>query len=250
MEEIAKGSQKDLVLLHAITKVLGSHKEIRALVETLSGSIAGIKEGRPGRTGLPGPRVDEAALEERLATRIIDILIRKLPNEEKIYRRLAKLIPQVQDGRPGRDAVIDQNALFEGIVKKLKPEHINGLEQSLNALFHQERQRMGYIHGGGDTVEAGSGITITSTASGRKTIAASASANIATEKLTPTTSGANITLNLALLAHTFSTVLGVYKNGQLLDPAATDFGWSRSSNTITVLNAANTDTFLVQYTYA
>lgn len=73
--------------------------------------------------------------------------------------------------------------------------------------------------------------------------------NTATEKLNPTTSGNNITLDLTGLAHVFTAIQGVWKNGSLLDSADATFGWSRSTNTITVLNASNTDVFYVQYNY-
>lgn len=73
--------------------------------------------------------------------------------------------------------------------------------------------------------------------------------NMATEKLTPTTSGANITLDLTGLAHVFTAIQGVYKNGILIDASDATFGWSRSTNTITVLNGSNTDIFYVQYNY-
>lgn len=71
-------------------------------------------------------------------------------------------------------------------------------------------------------------------------------ANIATEPLTPTTSGSNITLDLTGLSHTFIAIEVVFRNGQALTPTTE---WTRSSNIITVTGATNSDLFQVQYTY-
>lgn len=70
--------------------------------------------------------------------------------------------------------------------------------------------------------------------------------NIATETLTATASGANITLDLTALAHTFVAIEVIFRNGPATTPV-TD--WSRSSNTVTVFNADPSEIFQVQYTY-
>jgi len=69
------------------------------------------------------------------------------------------------------------------------------------------------------------------------------------DAVTPVTSGSNVTLDLTTLSHTFVSVLGIYKNGQLLNPADATFGWSVTGSSATVLNAANTDIFDVEYSY-
>lgn len=71
-------------------------------------------------------------------------------------------------------------------------------------------------------------------------------ANVASEVLTPTASGSNITLDLTGLAHTFIAVEIVFKNGQALQPTVQ---WSLSASTVTVLNSDVTDIFEVQYTF-
>lgn len=68
--------------------------------------------------------------------------------------------------------------------------------------------------------------------------------------VTPVTSGSSITLDLTTLAHTFVAILGIYKNGQLLNPSDATFGWTITGNSATVLNAANTDEFDVEYSHA
>lgn len=76
------------------------------------------------------------------------------------------------------------------------------------------------------------------------TSSAAAGQNIATETLTATTSGANITLDLTTLSHTFVAIEVVFRNGQALTPTA---DWSRSSNTITVTGATSSDVYQIQY---
>lgn len=71
-------------------------------------------------------------------------------------------------------------------------------------------------------------------------------ASVATEVLTAVQSGADITLDLTALAHTFVAIEVVFRNGQGVTPVT---GWSRTANTITVFNADPTEIFMVQYTY-
>lgn len=76
--------------------------------------------------------------------------------------------------------------------------------------------------------------------------AAGGGSNIATEVVTAVQSGGNITLDLTTLAHTFVAIEVVFRNGQGITPVTS---WSRSGNTITVLNADASEVFMVQYTY-
>lgn len=70
--------------------------------------------------------------------------------------------------------------------------------------------------------------------------------NIATELVTPTQSGSDITLDLTTLSHTFVAIEVVFRNGQNITPGSS---WSRSGNVITVFNADASEIFQVQYTY-
>lgn len=181
------------------------------------------------------------------------------------------------DGNPGKDGVNGENGkdgspdtpeeVRDKLVSlkgknRLPASAIKGLEELRTEV--DTMNQMGVVAGGGPTyvwmddavrisdhireINFGSGISA-SYNSGRITLTATGS-SVATEKLTPTTSGDNITLDLTGLANTFSTIQWVAKNGQILDSADATFGWSRVANTITVLTAANTDIFLVHYTYA
>lgn len=89
-------------------------------------------------------------------------------------------------------------------------------------------------------VDSGNGIAgITASGGGGGT-------NIATERVTPVTSGSNVTLDLTTLSHVFVAIEVVFRNGPATTPTQ---DWTRSGNTITVFNADNTEIFQVQYTY-
>lgn len=88
---------------------------------------------------------------------------------KKVAKQAAKLIPVPKDGEPGKS--VDPAAIIEAVVKEivkgkhLKMEHVSGLPQELR-LYRSQQMR-----GGGDTVAAGSGVTISSSG-GVKTISA------------------------------------------------------------------------------
>ncbi len=102
---------------------------------------------------------------------------------------------------------------------------------------------------GFDTLNLISGISAVDSGGGVAGVTASgggAGTNVATEVLTATQSGSNITLDLTGLAHTFTAVEVVFRNGQAIKPT-TD--WSISVSTVTVLNADASEVFMIQYTY-
>lgn len=77
------------------------------------------------------------------------------------------------------------------------------------------------------------------------TYSASSGINVLTEELTPSTSGLNITLDLTQLSETYIAVQFVSRNGQIL--ASTS--WSKTGDTITVLDSSTDDQFTVQVTF-
>lgn len=73
-----------------------------------------------------------------------------------------------------------------------------------------------------------------------------AGTNVATQVVTAVQSGSNITLDLTTLSNVFVAIEVVFRNGQAITPTTS---WSRTGNTITVLNADASEVFMVQYTY-
>ena len=93
-----------------------------------------------------------------------------------------------------------------------------------------------------------SGLSATDAGAGIANVTATGSpgANVATEAVSAVTSGANITLDLTTLSHTFIACEVVFRNGQALLPTTE---WSLSGSSVTVYNAASSELFMVQYTY-
>lgn len=101
-----------------------------------------------------------------------------------------------------------------------------------------------------DTLDFISNISATDAGSGVAAVSATGGAvgsNITYEFLTATQVGADVTLDLTALLHTFSTVVGVSRNGPVL-PTRADV-WTRVGNTITYFNADASEVFAVLYTY-
>lgn len=74
----------------------------------------------------------------------------------------------------------------------------------------------------------------------------------AVERLTPTQSGGNVTLDLTALSNTFTSILGVSRQGAAVTPTLDPNGgsaWTRAANTLTVTNAGADEVFLVHYLY-
>lgn len=142
---------------------------------------------------------------------------------------------------------IDEEKIHQIVKKKkLKTEHIEGLEQRLKNLQILTGQKP-YLHGGGiSSIAAGSGVTIVDLGNGHFTISAGG-ANTQTEKVTAVQAGVDITLDLTTLAHTPTSIMFVTRQGQILTPT-TD--WLQTGMSITVYNADASEVFLVSYIYA
>lgn len=99
-----------------------------------------------------------------------------------------------------------------------------------------------------DTLNLISGVSAVDSGNGVAGVTGSAAsgANVAVDRVTPVTSGSNITLDLTTLSHTFVAIEIVFRNGPATTPTQ---DWTRSGNTITVFNADNTEIFQVQYTW-
>lgn len=95
-----------------------------------------------------------------------------------------------EDGTPGANPEPEDVVTIIKDKKLLKPEHIDGFEQSITTLFEQFDRAPGraYLHGGGDTVKAGSNITLTRNADGTTTITSSGGSGFTTLTATETPS--------------------------------------------------------------
>ena len=74
----------------------------------------------------------------------------------------------------------------------------------------------------------------------------SAGESFALEPLAGSQSGTDVELDLTGLAHAYASVLGIYRNGQLLTPTTS---WAKAADVITVYNADSGEPYQVAYTY-
>jgi hypothetical protein len=213
--------------------------------------IPQVKNGEDGNDGHTPTPEEIIALIKPLIPEVKNGEDGKTPTDEHLISLMLPLIPEVKNGEDGKDAIFDIATVIEEIRtgKKLAIRDILGLSEELQRLKHRTG---GYEHGGGDTVRAGSNVTIAVNADGTKTISASgggSSINVATEQLVGTQVGSNVTLDLSGLANyaTLDSILGVYRNGQLLTPITS---WTRALDVITITGANAANAFLIQYVYS
>lgn len=211
-------------------------------------------QGEPGEQGPPGESIVGPAGPK--GDKGDSVVGPRGPQGEKGDSIVGPAGPRGKMGTSGKDAVLDYEMLVEEIIlsQKLKPEHIAGLRETLEVI-RREARSSGQMRGGGDTVVAGSGITITNTVNGNKEIsAASSGANIATEAVTAVQSGSNVTIDLTQLANPFLAIQFPTRNGFIVqpggDPGDGTSRWDRVGNSLTVYNADAGELYQVQYTYA
>lgn len=116
-----------------------------------------IQKGEPGKPGAAGESI-KGAKGDAPPVHDVAALIKN-----DVVEALKPHIPPAPPGEPGKDAEpLDPMAVIELIKEKklLLPEHIHGLDIEI---------KRGVVRGGGDTVAAGTGVTIIQT-NGVKTI--------------------------------------------------------------------------------
>lgn len=118
------------------------------------------KDGKDGKDGLtPQKGVDYLTKEDR---------------ESLILATLTR----IRTPKDGENAVVDEEKIANLAIKLIKEkqlitsDHIGGLKNEMSSYRSQMALRQAGQHGGGDTIVAGSGITLTRNANGTTTIAA------------------------------------------------------------------------------
>lgn len=167
-------------------------------------------------------------------------------DEERVIRKILKKIPKAKDGES-----VSVDDVYEELKKrKLKIEHIDGLRQEVDSYRHQMAMKQAGQHGGGDTVRAGTGITITRNTDGTTTItAAGAGTSVTTQySLTAVQAGSNVTIALSQLTNfaTFVGVIAVYRNN-IMQTSGVDCTIGATS--VTVNNADAGEVFNITYSY-
>ena len=140
--------------------------------------------------------------------------------------------------------------------KRLKIDHIDNLEVTMRGFAEKYSSGNGkkYLHGGGDTIRAGTNVILVRNSDGTVTISAlggSGGSTIISEILAGVQSGNNVTLTFSGLSHTATSIISIARNGKLLTPGSTSIdGYTITGvATATVYDAVDGDTFLVTYGY-
>lgn len=187
-----KVSEVESIIEEAKNTVSDGAKKIdNKISEFNNTAVSLIQEikGIPTIKGEPGKDADEQTIQERILAsipskeEIINEAISRIPklDTKALTQSILKAIP---DNKASLKIVqekieTDPISVIEKIMAlpkgkfKLKMDNIDGLEQTMSA-FNSQLGR-GYLHGGGDTVKAGTGITITTNSAGNKVISSTSS---------------------------------------------------------------------------
>ncbi len=150
-----------------------SEQKVDEKLSTFEATVNYIKQipTIKGDKGQDADQVDTEKLKSEILAQI------PAPDEKSIAKRAALLVPESKPSlKVIRETISsDPMAIIDAILSlpegkfKLKTSNIEGLDQTIRA-FNAQMGNRGYIHGGGDTVVAGTNITITTNANGTKTI--------------------------------------------------------------------------------
>lgn len=178
-----------------------------------------VKKGDPG---IPGNSVDEYALTNNIIEKVKTYIPQKI-DEQALTNKILKSLPKNKASLKiiQESFTIDPMSVIEKILSlpegkfKLTTKHIDGLEQTIAAFSHQLAK--GYLHGGGDTVTAGTNVTITTNSAGQKVISSTGGGGGGSVSYTdeaPSTSD-NITYTLSGTPVSGSLMLWNAQTGQM-----------------------------------
>lgn len=197
--------------------------------------------------GAPGMDANEEVIFERLSE--------KMPKSIDEKAIIAKVVEQIPQNKASLKVIqesfeTDPMSIIEKIMEmadggkfKLKTKHVDGLEQTMRSF--QSQLGRGYLHGGGDTVVAGTNVTIVSLPNGTKQINAGGGGGTVVYNETPTPAPDDVT-TVFTLVHTPSPAgsLQLFLNGQL-QIQGTDY--TLVGPTITMAFAPLSGTILTAY---
>lgn len=237
-EAIAKRKQRTLAESGSLNSIV--HEALKAMMPDILEAFGPHirqyvaqnvdKYALKGDPGTNAPPVNEDRIAAKAARLIPPVQHGKDADESLILRKLTAKIPPPREGPPGKNAVIDHEALAKKVAQKLKtdiklkPEHIEGLGEMMESYWKKVRaqSKSGIMRGGGDTVLAGTGITITRDSVGRSTIASTGGGGFSTLDATETPDGINVvfTFSTASAKPSYIVADGVWtkatgKNGQV-----------------------------------
>lgn len=217
-------------------------QELGSNFENLSNEVVDVlKEIK--ETGLKGDKgddADEEAMEGRLLAKIpkLENIVKELPTKDEIVKEVIKQIPKNKPSLKIIQESIDIEEVANKVEEKLneKPfeiDRVNGLKGKLDNITRDVARKAGYS-GGGDTVAAGTNITITTNNAGAKVINATGGGGSITLQTDGTPNGSQTLLNLEA-----GTNVTLTDNGT--GTVTIDATGGGGSGTVTSVTSANGD---------
>lgn len=244
-------------LMDALDEVRTLAKEVR----TQSQRIQNLPKGPKGDAGPRGP----SGFSQKVPT--ADEVAARLPKPQDGYSPDITEVAQevmrlIQVPRDGKDAEVDEKAVAKEILVLLKEgkeftwKDIPGLDNEIssyrNQLAGKQYGKDTWARGGGDTVSAGSNVTLVRKADGTVEINASgggSGTNVTTQyQLTAIQAAANVTIALNQLTNfaTLDDIIAVYRNNV---PQTETLNFTQTPTQITIFNADASEIFNITYAY-
>ncbi len=199
---------------------------INRLLPLLVEKIPPALQGEPGKNYSLTEK-DKTDIAKKINVPIVEKrIIERIIEKPLVTNQVIREIKEISVKETPEELARKLNLLSQAIDTNTIRGFQEIIEQIYKVINQKIKQVKPYLHGGGGSSSAG--------------------VNLSTELLSGTQSGDNTTLDLAGLSHTFSAILLVVRNGQIITPT-TD--WTRVMNTITVTNASASDVYLIQYSY-
>lgn len=162
-----------------VDQVLQSHQGLSSKIDQAISQIDTHRQLQRGDKGdMPKAGVDYRIPKDGRSPdpeEIVPLVLAKIP-KPKNGRTPVKGV-DYRDGAPGKNATPQDVVEIIKTTKALRAEHIDGLDKSTEIMIDTYNMKKGikpYIHGGGDTVTAGSNVTITTNSQGQKVISSTA----------------------------------------------------------------------------
>lgn len=256
IEGVLTETKETLKVVEDVTvEVNKKTKELDSKFETLSNEVVEVinEIKSEGLKGDKGDDADEDAIEERLLAKIpkLETIVKELPTKEEIVKEVIKQIPENKPSLKVIQESIDIEEVANKVEEKLneKPfeiDRVNGLKGKLDNITRDVARKTGY-HGGGDTVKAGTNISIATDGTGAKVISATGSGTGSVTDVSVVSANGlagTVATSTTTPAITFSTtVTGMVKgNGTALSAAVANTDY-QSPITLTTTGTSGAATF-------
>lgn len=261
-------------IVQLVRELEGYRDQLPALIENAHAELARAKEVQKGDQGEKGESVYTPEDLEPHIQRVAQMVFDRMPMPEdgkdgkdgmpgakpvfgkdymtqahqaQIVQQVAERFRQPEDGKTPD---IDHTAIASDVIaqivsgKLLKAGHIDGLEQTMTSYRSQLARGDGYVHGGGDTVKAGTNVTLTRNPDGTTSINATGGGGGGTAVYGEVVTGSGTSWTLAN-APTAGT-LRLYANGQRLTLTV---DYTLSGTAITTLTSWAAGTLLADYNH-